>query len=98
MVLNSSSENLNLCFAFSSDEVALTFSNFSLSVHQNYVGTDHEKNPFFLSVVLNEDNNTCVPLYRAILFKKTVSSHPRFNPHFKPLSGGAENLVTHDPK
>ncbi|XP_063906310.1 GTPase-activating Rap/Ran-GAP domain-like protein 3 isoform X2 [Zophobas morio] len=40
-------------------------------LHQNYVGTDHEKNPFFLSVVLNEDNNTCVPLYRAILFKKT---------------------------
>lgn len=41
-------------------------------VHQNYVGVDSEKDPFFLSVVLNEDTHQCVPLYRAILFKKTV--------------------------
>lgn len=40
-------------------------------VHQNYVGVDSEKHPFFLSVVLNEDTNQCVPLYRVILFKKT---------------------------
>lgn len=42
-------------------------------MHQNYVGLDNDKSPFFLSIVLNEDNNTCVPLCRAILFKKMVS-------------------------
>ena len=26
-------------------------------VHQNYIGTDSEKNPFFLSVVLSDQNN-----------------------------------------
>lgn len=43
-------------------------------MHQNYVGLDNDKSPFFLSIVLNEDNSTCVPLCRAILFKKTVST------------------------
>lgn len=42
-------------------------------VHQNYVGLDGEKTAFFLSVVLNENSNQCVPLYRAILFRKMVS-------------------------
>lgn len=43
------------------------------SVHQNYVGTDAEKNPFFLSVVLSDQNNQRVPQYRAILWRKSVS-------------------------
>lgn len=41
-------------------------------VHQNYVGADAEKNPFFLSVVLSDQNNQRVPQYRAILWRKTV--------------------------
>ncbi|CAG9823734.1 unnamed protein product [Phaedon cochleariae] len=40
-------------------------------LHQNYVGLENDKSPFFLSVVLNEDTNTCVPLCRSILFRKT---------------------------
>ncbi|CAG9769363.1 unnamed protein product [Ceutorhynchus assimilis] len=47
------------------------FKYFLGKLHQNYIGVDNDKSPFFLSIVLNEDNNTCVPLYRAILFKKT---------------------------
>jgi hypothetical protein len=43
-------------------------------VHQNYVGTDGDKAPFFLSVVLTDANNQYVPQYRAILWKKTVGS------------------------
>ncbi|KPP64751.1 hypothetical protein Z043_116871, partial [Scleropages formosus] len=42
-----------------------------LSVHQNYVGTDSEKNPFYLSVVLSDQNSQRVPQYRAILWRKT---------------------------
>lgn len=45
-----------------------------IAVHQNYVGTDAEKNPFFLSVVLSDQNNQRVPQYRAILWRKSVSS------------------------
>lgn len=45
---------------------------FSLTVHQNYIGTDAEKNPFFLSVVLSDQNNQRVPQYHAILWRKTV--------------------------
>jgi hypothetical protein len=41
-------------------------------VHQNYVGADGDKAAFFLSVVLTDANNQCVPQYRAILWKKTV--------------------------
>ena len=41
-------------------------------MHQNYFGTDGEKQPFFLSVVLNDANNQGVPQYKAILWKKTV--------------------------
>nr|XP_023993188.1 GTPase-activating Rap/Ran-GAP domain-like protein 3 [Salvelinus alpinus] len=40
-------------------------------VHQNYIGTDAEKNPFYLSVVLSDQNNQRVPQYRAILWRKT---------------------------
>jgi hypothetical protein len=47
------------------------FKYFLGKLHQNYVGLDNDKIPFFLSIVLNEDNNSCVPLYRAILFRKT---------------------------
>ncbi|XP_062929502.1 GTPase-activating Rap/Ran-GAP domain-like protein 3 isoform X1 [Mobula hypostoma] len=47
------------------------FKYFLGKVHQNYIGTDTEKNPFFLSVVLSDQNNQRVPQYRAILWKKT---------------------------
>ncbi|KAG5872145.1 hypothetical protein JTB14_037387 [Gonioctena quinquepunctata] len=47
------------------------FKYFLGKLHQNYVGLDNDKSPFFLSIVLNEDTSTCVPLCRAILFKKT---------------------------
>ncbi|XP_059571773.1 GTPase-activating Rap/Ran-GAP domain-like protein 3 isoform X4 [Alligator mississippiensis] len=47
------------------------FKYFLGKVHQNYVGTDAEKNPFFLSVVLSDQNNQRVPQYRSILWKKT---------------------------
>lgn len=46
---------------------------FFSAVHQNYVGTDAEKSPFYLSVVLSDQNNQRVPQYRAILWRKTVS-------------------------
>uniref|UniRef100_A0A7N6BP86 GTPase-activating Rap/Ran-GAP domain-like protein 3 n=1 Tax=Anabas testudineus TaxID=64144 RepID=A0A7N6BP86_ANATE len=52
------------------------FKYFLGKVHQNYVGTDAEKNPFYLSVVLSDQNNQRVPQYRAILWRKTVSSPP----------------------
>ncbi|EMP34565.1 GTPase-activating Rap/Ran-GAP domain-like protein 3, partial [Chelonia mydas] len=48
------------------------FKYFLGKVHQNYIGTDAEKNPFFLSVVLSNQNNQRVPQYRSILWKKTV--------------------------
>ncbi|XP_075761887.1 GTPase-activating Rap/Ran-GAP domain-like protein 3 isoform X1 [Pelodiscus sinensis] len=47
------------------------FKYFLGKVHQNYVGTDAEKSPFFLSVVLSNQNNQRVPQYRSILWKKT---------------------------
>ncbi|XP_078497972.1 GTPase-activating Rap/Ran-GAP domain-like protein 3 [Lissotriton helveticus] len=47
------------------------FKYFLGKVHQNYVGTDIEKNPFFLSVVLSDQNNQRVPQYRSILWRKT---------------------------
>uniref|UniRef100_A0A3B3QBF9 GTPase-activating Rap/Ran-GAP domain-like protein 3 n=1 Tax=Paramormyrops kingsleyae TaxID=1676925 RepID=A0A3B3QBF9_9TELE len=47
------------------------FKYFLGKVHQNYVGTDTEKNPFFLSVVLSDQNSQQVPQYRAILWRKS---------------------------
>ncbi|KAK7863100.1 hypothetical protein R5R35_001025 [Gryllus longicercus] len=47
------------------------FKYFLGKLHQNYVGSDNDKSPFFLSVVLTDANNQCVPQYRAILWKKT---------------------------
>uniref|UniRef100_A0A8C5U4S0 GTPase-activating Rap/Ran-GAP domain-like protein 3 n=1 Tax=Malurus cyaneus samueli TaxID=2593467 RepID=A0A8C5U4S0_9PASS len=40
-------------------------------VHQNYIGTDAEKNPFFLSVVLSDQNSKRIPQYHSILWRKT---------------------------
>uniref|UniRef100_A0A8C7UGB8 GTPase-activating Rap/Ran-GAP domain-like protein 3 n=1 Tax=Oncorhynchus mykiss TaxID=8022 RepID=A0A8C7UGB8_ONCMY len=37
------------------------FKYFLGKVHQNYIGTDAEKNPFYLSVVLSDQNNQRVP-------------------------------------
>ncbi|XP_073980334.1 GTPase-activating Rap/Ran-GAP domain-like protein 3 isoform X2 [Rhodnius prolixus] len=47
------------------------FKYFLGKLHQNYVGVDSEKVPFFLSVVLTDTNSQCVPQYRVILWKKT---------------------------
>lgn len=47
------------------------FKYFLGKVHQNYIGTDAERNPFFLSVVLSDQNNQRIPQYRAILWRKT---------------------------
>ncbi|XP_069798841.1 GTPase-activating Rap/Ran-GAP domain-like protein 3 [Dendropsophus ebraccatus] len=49
------------------------FKYFLGKVHQNYIGTDAERNPFFLSVVLSDQNNQRVPQYRSILWRKTGS-------------------------
>ncbi|XP_042101617.1 GTPase-activating Rap/Ran-GAP domain-like protein 3 isoform X2 [Ovis aries] len=47
------------------------FKYFLGQVHQNYIGNDAEKSPFFLSVTLSDQNNQRVPQYRAILWRKT---------------------------
>ncbi|XP_041371207.1 GTPase-activating Rap/Ran-GAP domain-like protein 3 isoform X2 [Gigantopelta aegis] len=47
------------------------FKYFLGKLHQNYVGTDSEKEPFLLSVVVTDANNHNVPQYRAILWRKT---------------------------
>lgn len=47
------------------------FKYFLGKLHQNYVGADAEKTPFFLSVVLTDSNTQGVQQYRAILWKKT---------------------------
>lgn len=44
-----------------------------ISVHQNYVGTDIDREPFLLSVVVTDVNNHNVQQYRAILWCKSVS-------------------------
>uniref|UniRef100_A0A8C4P277 GTPase-activating Rap/Ran-GAP domain-like protein 3 n=1 Tax=Dromaius novaehollandiae TaxID=8790 RepID=A0A8C4P277_DRONO len=62
--------HMRVCVCMSSLHL-ITFLVFSLTVHQNYVGTDAEKNPFFLSVVLSDQNNQRVPQYRSILWRKT---------------------------
>uniref|UniRef100_A0A8C6NMV5 GTPase-activating Rap/Ran-GAP domain-like protein 3 n=1 Tax=Nothobranchius furzeri TaxID=105023 RepID=A0A8C6NMV5_NOTFU len=56
------------------------FKYFLGKVHQNYVGTDAEKSPFFLSVVLSDQNNQRVPQYRAILWRRTVSLSNAIHP------------------
>ncbi|XP_012254157.2 GTPase-activating Rap/Ran-GAP domain-like protein 3 isoform X2 [Athalia rosae] len=48
------------------------FKYFLGKLHQNYVGSDQERNPIFLSVVLSEGaGDRCVPHYRAILWRRT---------------------------
>ncbi|XP_007528903.2 GTPase-activating Rap/Ran-GAP domain-like protein 3 isoform X1 [Erinaceus europaeus] len=47
------------------------FKYFLGQVHQNYIGNDAEKSPFFLSVTLSDQNYQRVPQYRAILWRKT---------------------------
>ncbi|KZS18202.1 GTPase-activating Rap/Ran-GAP domain protein 3, partial [Daphnia magna] len=48
------------------------FKYFLGKLHQIYVGTDSEKQPFFISVVLTDSNNQGAPQYKAILWKKTA--------------------------
>ncbi|ELT91917.1 hypothetical protein CAPTEDRAFT_143813 [Capitella teleta] len=47
------------------------FKYFLGKLHQNYVGGDLEKEPFFVSVVVTDANNHSVHQYRAILWRKT---------------------------
>ncbi|CAM1314470.1 GARNL3 (predicted) [Pycnogonum litorale] len=47
------------------------FKYFLGKLHQNYVGMDVDKVPIFLSVVLTDANDQCIPQYRAILWRKT---------------------------
>ncbi|XP_076347527.1 GTPase-activating Rap/Ran-GAP domain-like protein 3 [Tachypleus tridentatus] len=47
------------------------FKYFLGKLHQNYVGADSEKLPFFLSVVLTDANTQGLQQYRAILWRKT---------------------------
>ncbi|KAE8749235.1 hypothetical protein FOCC_FOCC004142, partial [Frankliniella occidentalis] len=47
------------------------FKYFLGKLHQNYVALDGDKVPVFLSVVLTDANDQCVPQYRAILWRKT---------------------------
>ncbi|TMW51106.1 hypothetical protein DOY81_003806 [Sarcophaga bullata] len=46
------------------------FKYFLGKLHQNYVGIDAEKSPYFLSVVSHDSGNQGAPMYRAILFRK----------------------------
>ncbi|XP_059224080.1 GTPase-activating Rap/Ran-GAP domain-like protein 3 isoform X1 [Stomoxys calcitrans] len=46
------------------------FKYFLGKLHQNYVGIDAEKSPYFLSVVSQDSGNQGAPMYRAILFRK----------------------------
>ncbi|XP_076343533.1 GTPase-activating Rap/Ran-GAP domain-like protein 3 isoform X2 [Tachypleus tridentatus] len=47
------------------------FKYFLGKIHQNYVGADSGKLPFFLSVVLTDANTQGLQQYRAILWRKT---------------------------
>uniref|UniRef100_A0AAY4AHR3 GTPase-activating Rap/Ran-GAP domain-like protein 3 n=1 Tax=Denticeps clupeoides TaxID=299321 RepID=A0AAY4AHR3_9TELE len=58
------------------------FKYFLGKVHQNYVGVDAEKNPFYLSVVLSDQNNQRIPQYRAILWRKMNSDIMDFSLSF----------------
>uniref|UniRef100_A0A8C7XXG0 GTPase-activating Rap/Ran-GAP domain-like protein 3 n=1 Tax=Oryzias sinensis TaxID=183150 RepID=A0A8C7XXG0_9TELE len=68
------------------------FKYFLGKVHQNYVGTDAEKNPFFLSVVLSDQNNQRVPQYRAILWRRSVTSNSPISLVFSCSSYSAMNM------
>ncbi|XP_015181424.1 PREDICTED: GTPase-activating Rap/Ran-GAP domain-like protein 3 isoform X2 [Polistes dominula] len=47
------------------------FKYFLGKLHQNYVTSDHERNPLFLSVVMSEGGDQCVSHYRVILWRRT---------------------------
>ncbi|XP_062711925.1 GTPase-activating Rap/Ran-GAP domain-like protein 3 isoform X3 [Aedes albopictus] len=46
------------------------FKYFLGKLHQNYVGIDSEKNPYFLSIVSQDSGSKCMPLYRVMVFRK----------------------------
>ena len=50
----------------------MTFKLITLSVHNNYVFTDINKEPHALSLCLTGLENHGIPQYRAILWKKSV--------------------------
>ncbi|XP_014478192.1 PREDICTED: GTPase-activating Rap/Ran-GAP domain-like protein 3 isoform X1 [Dinoponera quadriceps] len=47
------------------------FKYFLGKLHQNYIASDQERNPVFLSVVTSEVGDQCVPHYRVILWRRT---------------------------
>ncbi|XP_066594271.1 GTPase-activating Rap/Ran-GAP domain-like protein 3 isoform X2 [Prorops nasuta] len=47
------------------------FKYFLGKLHQNYVASDQERNPLFLSVVTSDIGDQCVPHYRVILWRRT---------------------------
>ncbi|XP_039303829.1 GTPase-activating Rap/Ran-GAP domain-like protein 3 [Solenopsis invicta] len=47
------------------------FKYFLGKLHQNYIASDQERNPLFLSVVTSEIGDQCVPHYRVILWRRT---------------------------
>ncbi|XP_020284932.1 GTPase-activating Rap/Ran-GAP domain-like protein 3 isoform X2 [Pseudomyrmex gracilis] len=47
------------------------FKYFLGKLHQNYIASDQERNPLFLSVVTSEGGDQCVPHYRVILWRRT---------------------------
>ncbi|XP_050459379.1 GTPase-activating Rap/Ran-GAP domain-like protein 3 isoform X1 [Cataglyphis hispanica] len=47
------------------------FKYFLGKLHQNYIASDQERNPLFLSVVTSEVGDQCVPHYRVILWRRT---------------------------
>ncbi|XP_037917426.1 GTPase-activating Rap/Ran-GAP domain-like protein 3 [Hermetia illucens] len=61
------------------------FKYFLGKLHQNYVGLDSDKNPYFLSIVSQDSATKSTPLYRAILFrnKGTQKIALPYNPHQK---------------
>ncbi|XP_055295173.1 GTPase-activating Rap/Ran-GAP domain-like protein 3 isoform X2 [Sitodiplosis mosellana] len=67
------------------------FKYFLGKLHQNYVGIDSEKNPYFLSIVSHESGNKSTPLYRAMLFRKqgaqkiSLTLHPNQKPTVKQM-------------
>uniref|UniRef100_W8AJE0 GTPase-activating Rap/Ran-GAP domain-like protein 3 n=1 Tax=Ceratitis capitata TaxID=7213 RepID=W8AJE0_CERCA len=70
------------------------FKYFLGKLHQNYVGVDAEKSPYFLSVVSQDSGHQGAPMYRAIMFKKhgTQKIALPYQPHQKLT---VKQILTH---
>lgn len=76
MQLEQNERKMQLFFTFFFIRLIIFFLLYFLfiAVHQNYVGIDAEKNPYFLSIVSQDSGNKCTPVYRAMLFRRQVNS------------------------